>query len=306
MTTSDGDPEEACPAARPGRRPTSRARVRVRRQNRSASGSGVVRCRRGRDPVRGAPNGRTCFRPPVRARGRRAVPSDGKPDDLLATAPIPRLGRGALIGAPPHPSERSAPGPASPWGSRDLGAIVHRHRGAGTAGRERCGGDSLATLSAPEPRALRARRRAPAWSTAGSRMDGPHFHRGSGTERSNSFSPAPAKRCWRCSSRSPATLAIANFGSSARSRARATWGSISVLERFGVVVMRSSTAAVPVVTRHVSPSVDLRAPTSPVRVEADASSAIVALAAGALSGGMPTVVRGVASTLRSQMRPFRA
>ena len=182
-------------------------------------------------------------------------------------------------------------------GSRGPRRLFTAIAALGAAGRERRGGDPRAPCRSAEACALS--RRAPIGGRRGAR-----WARGwmAGSPHRSSGTGAPRTRSSRIQPRGLGLLIALASHAGHRELVVGTIPSeghvgitISVLERFGAVVTQSA-------VHGGGPGGDatrftirgpLRAPTAPVRVEADASSAAVALAAGALSGGLLDVVRGV-------------
>ncbi|MEE2940707.1 MAG: hypothetical protein VX460_10015 [Planctomycetota bacterium] len=235
----------------------------------------------------------------ARAGGAR-FPSDGKTDDLLATALIPRVGRGALIGAPPGPAERARPWVEFPVGesgtsARMFTAIAALGRPAGSGAEVVPSGTLARRRSAALFRALRA---------AGAGVEHGGIDDGWPALLTAASPPDQLELVEPGSSQEVTSLLIA-LASHGGHRELRVVGQIpsegyvgittAVLERFGAVITTSAVLG-------DGPTGDatrftvrgpLRAPLDPIRIEADASSAAVALAAGALSGGGRTVVRGV-------------
>lgn len=235
----------------------------------------------------------------ARAGGGR-FPSEGKADDLLATALIPRLGRGALLGAPPGPMEA-----ARAWVRFQVGE-------SGTAARLFT---AIAALARPEgsgaeviPSGTLARRRSPALfralRAAGAGVEHGGLEDGWPALLTSTAPPDRLELVEPGSSQEVSSLLIALASHEGHRELRVV-GPIpsagyvnittAVLERFGAVITRSTLLG-------GGPGGDatrftvrgpLRPPQETIRIEADASSAAVALAAGALSGGGTTFVRGV-------------
>lgn len=232
--------------------------------------------------------------------GGARFPSDRKPDDLLATALIPRLGRGTLIGAPPRESERPRDWVRFPVGesgtsARLFTAIAALARPAQSGAEILPSGTLTKRKSPPLFRALRA-------AGAGVEHDGPPdgwpalLTAVTPPERMELVEPG--------SSQEVSSLLIALAAHAGRRHLHVVGPipsagyvdiTVGVLEEFGAVVTREDFHGDGTGAAGTQFSVrgPLRAPRGVLRIEADASSAAVALAAGALSGGEETVVLGV-------------
>ncbi|MEC7231413.1 MAG: hypothetical protein VXW31_00590, partial [Planctomycetota bacterium] len=110
MTSSDGDSAQD---PRQGAVRTLGPRLRIQGEVRVPTSKSVAQrvlacalLAKGETRFEGLPAGEDVLHALRCAReGGARFPSEGKADDLLATALIPRVGRGALIGAPPGPAE---------------------------------------------------------------------------------------------------------------------------------------------------------------------------------------------------------
>lgn len=305
MTTPDGDSEEV-PAhgAGPGLPPGLRVRGEVRVPTSKSIGQRLLACAllaEGETRFEALPNGKDVLHALRCAReGGARFPSDGKSDDLLATALIPRLGRGSLTGAPPRPSEQQRSWTSFPVGESGTSARLF----TAIAGLGRPVGSGAEVI----PSGTLSKRRSPALfralKSAGAGVEHGGLEDGWPVLLTAAAPPERLELTQPGSSQEVSALLIALASHPGHRELRVVGTipsegyvgiTISVLERFGAVITRSS-------VHGGGPGGDatrftirgpLRAPTASVRVEADASSAAVALAAGALSGGMPTVVRGV-------------
>lgn len=239
----------------------------------------------------------------ARAGGAR-FPSEAKPDDLLATALIPRLGTGRILGAPMGDRER-----ARDWATFHPGE-------SGTTARIYT---AIAALARPSgsgsevvPEGSLLQRSSPALFDALRRA-------GAGIEHASEAAPAGSWPALLTSTAPPTRLELIQPSSSQEvsalliaaaahrgpievrvSGAIPSAGYVAVtlqtLEQFGAVVtreeFRSDVDAHAGVTYRVQGP--LVAPRATVRIEADASSAAVALAAGVLCGGRSTEGSGPA------------
>lgn len=232
--------------------------------------------------------------------GGARFPSERKADDLLATALIPRLGRGALVGAPPGENERPREWVTFPVGESGTSGRVFTAIGAlgrpPGSGAEVVPSGSLARRSSPA--LFRALREAGAGVEHGGRADGwPVL-------LTAAAPPARVELRDPGSSQEVTALLVA-LASHAGRRDLHVVGpipspgyvdvTVAVLEEFGAVVTRGGFRSDETGAEgtHFTVRGPLRAPAATVRIEADASSAAVALAAGALSGGEHTAVLGV-------------
>lgn len=305
MTTPEGDSGEGpSQGAVPGFAPGLRVQGEVRVPTSKSIGQRLLACAliaEGETRFEALPSGKDVLHALRCAReGGARFPSDGRSDDLLATALIPRLGRGALTGAPARPSEGQRPWASFPVGesgtsARLFTAIAALGRPVGS-GAEVIPSGTLAKRRSPA--LFRALRSAGAGVEHGGLQDGwpALLTAAAPPERLELVEPGSSQEV------SALLIALASHAGHRELRVLGAIPSegyvgitISVLERFGAVVTRSAVLG-------GGPGGDatrftvrgpLRAPTARIRVEADASSAAVALAAGALSGGLPTIVRGV-------------
>lgn len=305
MTKSGGEFEQGLP---PGAVPGFGAELRVcgevRVPTSKSVGQRLLACAllaEGETRFEALPNGQDVLHALRCAReGGARFPSDGRDDDLLATALIPRLGRGSLIGAPPGRSEGERPWTSFPVGesgtsARLFTAIAALGRPVGS-GAEVIPSGTLARRRSPA--LFRALKAAGAGVEHGGLQDGwpALLTAAAPPERLELVEPGSSQEV------SAMLMALASHAGHRELRVVGAIPSegyvnitVSVLERFGAVITRSSVLGggrSGDATRFTVRG-PLRAPTELFRVEADASSAAVALAAGALSGGLPTAVRGV-------------
>ncbi|MEM6571707.1 MAG: hypothetical protein AAF957_25060 [Planctomycetota bacterium] len=232
-------------------------------------------------------------------------PSDGKPDDLLATALMRRSGLGRLSGVPPGHNEGPRPWCKLPVGesgtsARLFTALAALARPAGS-GAEVVPAGSLARRSSPA--LFRALRGAGVGIEHGGTDDGWPVLLTAAAPPEVLDLDAPT------SSQEVSALLLALAVHSGERRLRVIGGipsrgyvdvTRSVLAAFG-----ASVRSEPVASDRAEGSGELftvrgplTPPPDPLHCESDASSAAVALAAGVLTGGHEVVVRGVGTASR--------
>ncbi len=305
MTSSDGDSTQD---PRQGAARTLGPRLRIQGEVRVPTSKSVAQrvlacalLAKGETRFEGLPAGGDVLHALRCARvGGARFPSEGKADDLLATALIPRVGRGALIGAPPGPVEGQRPWVEFPVGesgtsARLFTAIAALGRPAGS-GAEIVPAGTLTNRRSPALfHALRA---------AGAGVEHGGLENGWPALLTAATPPRGLELVEPGSSQEVSALLVALASHEGHHELRVV-GPIpsegyvnitaSVLERFGAVITRTSVVGDGPrghATRFTIRG-PLRAPRASIRIEADASSAAVALAAGALCGGQATTVRGV-------------
>lgn len=308
MTSPDGssapDPRQA---AAPGFGPALQVQGEVRVPTSKSVAQRVLACAllaEGETRFEALPTGKDVLHALRCAReGGARFPSKGRGDDLLATALIPRLGRGALLGAPPGPMEGERPWVAFPVG--ESGTSARLFTAIGALGRPAGSGAEVVPTGTLEKRRSPALFRALRLAGAGVEHGG--IEDGWPALLTATAPPDRLELVQPGSSQEVSSLLIALASHDGHRELRVV-GPIpsegyvnittAVLERFGAVVTRSAVLG-------DGPGGDairyrvrgpLRAPTEALRIEADASSAAVALAAGALSGGALTFVGGVGVT----------
>ncbi len=248
----------------------------------------------------------------ARAGGAR-FPSDGKRDDLLATALIPRLGRGALVGAPLGPRERPREWAAFPVGesgtsARLFTAIAALARPEGSGAEILPSGSLIGRTSPALFSALRA---------AGAGVEHAATEGGWPVLLTAANPPARVELESPSSSQEVSALLVALAAHPGRRDVHVV-GSIpsrgyvdvtmDVLEKFGAVVTAETfqSDGHGDSGEHFTVRGPLTAPNADFHVERDASSAAVALAAGVLSTGELTVVTGVGTDSRQPDAAFPA
>ncbi len=242
----------------------------------------------------------------ARAAGA-TFPSEGRKDDLLATALLSRRGLGRLSGAPPSAREGSRPWCTLPVGesgtaARLFTAVCALSRPAGS-GAEIIPSGSLTARSSPALfRALRE-------AGVGVEHPGARLGEAQGAPANGwpvsltaAEPPAVVELHDPTSSQDVSALLFALAAYPEERRLRVHGGTPSrgyievtrrVLQSFGVVVQSVDPAGSARAVEEFVVHGPLIAPTGPVQVEADASAAAVALSAGALSGGGRVWVPGV-------------
>lgn len=305
MTPDDERREaDAQPEGQASLGPDLRVRGEVRVPHSKSIAQRVLACALiadGETRFEGLPPGKDVLHALRSAReGGARFPSDRKADDLLATALIPRLGRGTLIGVPPHRGEPARDWTRFPVGESGTSARLFTAIGA-LARPSKSGAEVV-------PSGTLAKRRSPALFRA-------LREAGAGVEHGGLEDGWPAlltaveppdliELVHPTSSQEVSALLVALAAHDGRREVHVVGSipsagyvdiTIAVLEGFGAVVTRSDVRGDGGVEdgTHFTVRGPLRAPQGTLRVESDASSAAVALAAGALSGGGDTVVLGV-------------
>lgn len=248
----------------------------------------------------------------ARAGGAR-FPSDGRPDDLLATALIPRLGRGALVGAPLGARERAREWAAFPVGesgtaARLFTAIAALARPEGSGSEIQPSGSLVGRTSPAFFGALRA---------AGAGVEHAGVDGGWPVLLTAAAPPARIELEAPGSSQEVSALLMALAAHPGRRDVHVVGRipsrgyvdvTMDVLERFGAFVAAETFQGDGHGGggEHFTVRGPLTAPNADFHVERDASSAAVALAAGVLSTGRITTVWGIGTGSRQPDAAFPA